>query len=110
MSSGDSEISSDDMTEWEVVAQRLYEPETGPDLTTMVIKAVAAAEDEPVTEIKEPPLYEAVDIAAVKDALFGSTPTDARGMTDANVTFHYRGYRITVRGDGWVQVSDRIDR
>lgn len=111
MSSGDDTESSRDTTEqWEVVTQRLYDPETGPDLTTIVIMAVATAEGEAAMDIKEPPLYEAVDIAAVKDALFGSELTDMRGMTSASLEFTYRGHRITIRGDGWVQVSDRTDR
>jgi hypothetical protein len=52
-------------------------------------------------------LYEAVDIASVKDALFGVDQHDGREMTDVDVSFNYRGFRVTIRSDGWVQVADQ---
>ncbi|WP_255151564.1 HalOD1 output domain-containing protein [Halorarius halobius] len=92
--------------DWGVIEQRAYDPESDQDLTTVVIEAVAAAEDEPVASIKEPLLYEVVDIAAVNDALFGTKLTDTKGVTGGSLDFEYRGFRITVRGDGWVQVAE----
>lgn len=102
----DTESSRESRTEREVVAQRVYDPASGPDLTSVVIMTIADAEGVPATEIRDPPLYDVVDIAAVKDALFGSTATGSRGMAGGTLEFPYRGYRVTVRGDGWVQVAD----
>ena len=101
--------SSDMPTEYHVIEQRAYDPIADPDLTTVVIEAVAAAEGVAPTSITEPPLYEVVDIAAVKDALFGAMDPDARAVTSGSLDFEYRGYRITVRGDGWVHVAERPD-
>lgn len=106
----DSEPSANMQTESHVVEQRAYDPAAGPDLTTVIVEAVAAAEGVEFTSIKEPPLYEVVDIAAVKDALFGATESDTRGVTGGSLDFEYRGYRITVRADGWVQVAESADR
>lgn len=94
--------------EWRVAEQRIYEPDSGPDLTSVIITAVAAVEDVDPTAVKEPPLYHVVDIAAVHDALFGTTPSDTQGMSGESVTFPYRGFRITVRGDGWVHVAESV--
>lgn len=106
----DSEPSVDIPTEIHVIEQRMYDPATGPDLTTVIVEAVAVAEGVESTSIKEPPLYEVVDIAAVKDALFGATESDTRGVTGGSLDFEYRGYQITVRDDGWVQVAETADR
>lgn len=106
----DSENGSTHAAEWTVLEQRMYEPDDGPDLTTVVIEAVAAAEGKEITSIKEPSLYEAVDITAVKDALFGARLLDERGVAGGSLDFEYRGFRITLRGDGWVQVAEPADR
>lgn len=106
----DSGYDTEQTTEQGVIEQRLYEPDEGPDLTTVVIEAVAAAEGTPLTSIREPPLYEVVDIAAVHDALFGAKLMDERSVTEGSLDFEYRGFRITIRGDGWVQVDNPVDR
>jgi hypothetical protein len=90
---------------WQVVEQRLYEPDGRPDLTTVVVEAVAAVEGVEATDIRKPLLYDVVDIAAVRDALFGPRATDADGVTGGSLAFEYRGLRVTVRGDGWVLVA-----
>lgn len=102
---GEDRGASEDM----ILEQRVYEPDLGADLTTVVIEAVAAAEGVSITEVKEPPLYEVVDIAAIKEALFDAKATDTRGVNGGTLGFEYRGYHITVRGDGWVQVAKPID-
>lgn len=113
MTESDRNRTGDDVVttgESEVVEQRLYDPTSGPDLTTVIVEAVAAAEGVDATDIKEPLLYDVVDVAAVKDALFGTGPSDARGMSGGSLTFEYRGFQITVRGDGWVQVAKPRER
>lgn len=110
MSSRDDSMDETEAAEWRVTEQRVYDPAAGPDLTTVVIEAVAAADGVSISRIKDPPLYEVVDIAAVKDALFGPSENGTRGVTGGSLDFEYRGYRITVRGDGWVQVAEPVER
>lgn len=105
----DTSDDSGSVTEWQTVEQRLYEPGSGPELTTVVIEAVAAAEEAEILGIEQPPLYEAVDIDAVKNSLFDATDPDTSGVTGNSLSFEYRGYRITVHGDGWVHVATPVD-
>jgi hypothetical protein len=107
MSSRDDSRSGHRDPDWQVVEQRLYEPEGRPDLTTVVVEAVAAAEGVEATDIRKPLLYDVVDIAAVRDALFGPRATGADGGTTGSLAFEYRGLRVRVRGDGWVLVARR---
>ncbi|WP_254532775.1 HalOD1 output domain-containing protein [Natrinema gelatinilyticum] len=91
---------------WTFMAQAHYDPDEPLDLTTVIIGAIAEADDIPITEIKNPPLYEVVDIAGIEDALFGR-PKANRNGTDSTVEFRYNGYKISVEADGWVTVSSR---
>jgi hypothetical protein len=93
---------------WTFVTQAHYDPDEPRDLTTVIIGAVAEAEDVPITEIENPPLYEVVDIAGIDDALFGR-PEASRNGTDSTVEFRYNGYKVSVKSDGWVTVSDRSE-
>lgn len=110
MSGRDDSTDDREATEWRVIEQRAYDPADGPELTTVVIEAIAAASGADVRRIKDPPLYEAVDIVAVNDALFGPFENGRRDVTGGSIDFEYRGYRITVRGDGWVQVAEQVDQ
>ncbi|GAB7010732.1 HalOD1 output domain-containing protein [Halorubrum trueperi] len=103
---GFSEATADTSTTRHVIEQRAYDPAAGPDLTTVIVEAVAAAEGVEMASIKQPSLYEVVDIEAVEDALFGATGPDTRGVTGGSLDFEYRGYQITVHIDGWVQVVE----
>jgi hypothetical protein len=87
--------------------QRLYEPDRGPELVTVIIETVAAVEGVEPTAITNPVLYREVDIESVKDALFGADYHGDRGLNDVSVSFDYRGFRVTIRSDGWVQVADQ---
>lgn len=93
-------------TSWRVVEQRLYDRDCPDDLTTAVIEAVADAEDVDLLDVKEPPLYEIVDIGAIEDCFFGPNEGEERGNSVGSVDFEYRGLRVTVRSDGWVQVAE----
>jgi hypothetical protein len=91
---------------WTFVTQAHYDSDGRRDLTTVIIGAVAEAEDVPITEIENPPLYEVVDIAGIDDALFGR-PEANRNGTNSTVEFRYNDYKVSVETDGWVTVSDR---
>ena len=91
---------------WTFVTQAHYDPGELRDLTTVIVGAIADAEDVPIVEIRTPPLYEVVDIAGIDDALFGRPGTNRDG-TESTVEFRYNGYKVSVEGDGWVTVSSR---
>lgn len=91
---------------WAFLTQAHYDPDEPRDLTTVIICAIAEAEDTPIVEIKNPPLYEVVDIAGIDDALFGR-PEANRDGTESNVEFRYNQYKVSVEADGWVTVSSR---
>lgn len=83
------------------VAQRHFDPASGEELTSAIVFAVAEAEGVDPTAVSGPPLYEAVDVCALNDLLFGSS-----GSAPANgsVEFAYRDYLVRVRDDGWIRV------
>ena len=93
---------------WAFVTQAHYDPEESRDLTTVIIGAIADAEDVPIVEVRDPPLYEVVDIAGVDDALFGRPDRKENGTT-SSVEFRYNQHKVSVKSDGWVTVTDRTD-
>lgn len=68
--------------------------------STAVVEAVASAGGWEPTAVPEP-LYDVVDPDAL-DAFVASTD-------DAEVSFTYMGYEVTVAGDGGVTVDDAED-
>ena len=93
---------------WTYVTQAHYDPDKQRDLTTIIVSAIAEAEEAPITEIKSPPLYEVVDIAGIHDALFGR-PKANRSGTNSAVEFRYNQYKVSIEADGWVTVSSRTE-
>lgn len=93
-------------TYWRQVAQRLYEPDRDSGLATAIVFALADAEDVSPSEIKSPPLYEAVDVDGIAQAFFGlNTDGDSRHGT-GSVEFRYTEYLVKVRSDGWIQIYE----
>lgn len=97
----DSQVPSD--TEWELELQVPFDGGDN-DLTSAIIDAVATTEGVPPTTIKEPPLYEVLDVVALEEALFGSSNIGHRRDGPRLVEFMYRTHRIVIRSDGWVQI------
>ena len=91
---------------WAFVTQAHYDPHESRDLATVIVSAIAEAEGVPIVEVKNPTLYEIVDIAGIDDALFGR-PEANRNGTESSVEFRYNGYKVGVEADGWVTVSNR---
>ncbi|MFC6863255.1 HalOD1 output domain-containing protein [Halomicroarcula sp. GCM10025817] len=85
-------------------AQRRYDGER--ELTTEIVYAVAAARGVEPTDVHSPPLYECVDAATVETALFGRSTSEDRPVADGTVEFTYAEFLVTVRKDGWIQVSE----
>lgn len=69
--------------------------------TQKVVERVAAAEGVSPEELT-PPLFEVIDPDAL-DQLFGNTTT--AGRMEGQTMFTYKGYEITVSGDGHVAVD-----
>ncbi|WP_266080040.1 HalOD1 output domain-containing protein [Haladaptatus caseinilyticus] len=87
-----------------LVEQAHYERAGRDDLTTTIIGAIAAAEGVSPRELKEPVLYDCVDIAALEDSFFGPTVAGRRRNAIGSVEFHFGEYRVEVKSDGWVSV------
>lgn len=103
----DSQVPSDKT--WEQEIQVPFDGDAPPDLTSTIIEAVATAEDVSMKEIKDPPLYEVLDVVALEDALFGSSDIGHHSRGPHVVEFMYRTHRIVIRSDGWVQVYRPAD-
>lgn len=72
-------------------------------LSTVVVSAVAEHEGVNPLELKQP-LYDVIDTDAL-DAIFNGATKDP-GLIDAQITFPYNGYHVTVTSDGDVTISD----
>ena len=99
----ETEPDDPDMT---FVTQAHYERESHHDLTTNIIFAIADAEDIAPTEIKDPPLYECVNIAAIEDSFFGRKVAGQTRDSEGSVGFRYNQYQVEVASDGWITVSE----
>lgn len=91
-------------THWRQVAQRHYEPDGDGDLTTAIVFTIADAKNVSPAEMKPPPLYESVDVAAIDDAFFGLNREDAARQGTGTIKFRYTEYLVKIRSDGWIQV------
>jgi hypothetical protein len=91
------------------LAQAHYDRESHRDLTTEIIFAIADAADVVPTEIKDPPLYECVDIAAIEDGFFGPQVAEHSRDSEGSVSFRYNQYYVEVASDGWITVSEPAD-
>ncbi|QSG03371.1 HalOD1 output domain-containing protein [Natranaeroarchaeum sulfidigenes] len=102
----DDDPATEGATHWSQVSQHNYRPDGNKELTTVIIYALAEAEDRPPVEIKSPPLYDFVDVPAIEAAFFGPDVTDDSRQGVGTVEFQYDGYMIKIRSDGWVQVYE----
>jgi Halobacterial output domain 1 len=106
-SSDKNEISEIGMDSGEqLVEQAHYERAGRDDLTTTIIGAVAAAEGVSPTELKDPVLYECVDIGALENSFFGPSVAGERRDAVGSVEFGFGEYRVEVSSDGWVSVYE----
>lgn len=95
--------------EWEQVAQKPIDAAESDSLTTTIVSAIADAEGVPPKDIKSPPLYNVVDTAALEVAVFGSGRGSSTVDSRCSTEFMYRGYRVVVQTDGWVQIYEQSD-
>lgn len=88
------------------VAKRHYEPNEQGELTSAIIYAIAEADSVSPSEVKSPPLYEAVDVPAIENAFFGPDVAGDSRQGVGTVEFQYTDYLVKVRSDGWIQVYE----
>ncbi|WP_083252680.1 HalOD1 output domain-containing protein [Haladaptatus sp. W1] len=88
------------------MTQAHYERESHRDLTTEIMFAIADAADVAPVDIKDPPLYECVDIAAIEDGFFGPKVAGQTRDSEGSVSFRYNQYHVEVASDGWITVSE----
>ena len=89
-----------------LVQQTQYERGSRHDLTTTIIGAIADAEGIAPTELKDPILYECVDVSSLEDAFFGPDVAGRNRDGVGTVEFRFGDYRITVNSNGWVSVYE----
>lgn len=92
--------------DWDLLHQVPFDEDGDHDLTSTIILTIAEAEGVPPMDVGEPPLYEVLDVAALEAALFGSDTVGQSSTGHRSVEFMYRGHRVVVRSDAWVQVYD----
>ena len=92
------EGASFDETDWRLVHVVHYDPEGLDDLSSMVARAIAAAEGIDPTEL-HPPLSRVVNLEAIDDLFAGS-------YGELRVDFRYASYRVTVRSDDRIRVHE----
>jgi len=99
-------VNNDVLREQQGVLHKVwYDPASDQSLAVTIVQAVATLEEESMDTLHQSPLHESVDIDAVETLLF-RPETDLRGSETSTVTFRYRGYQITVRGDGLLRLSE----
>ena len=95
---------TDSDAEWTLAARTHYDPEADGELSTEVVYAIAEAEGVSPTDLTSPPLYDAIDITAVRNALFGPDVGRGGNVGLGVVEFRYADYLVEVRSDGWIRV------
>ena len=93
-------------THWSQVTQRHYEPDGTGELTTPIVFAIADAKGVSPSDLKSPPLYECVDASTLEDTFFGPSGAKRAPQDGGIVTFHYTGYKVALRADGWIFVYE----
>ena len=96
-----------DTSQWLQVNQASYDRESDGELVTALVEAIADAKDaDPLDSAEMPPLYEALDAAALEDTFFGPPGAEKAPQGGGFVEFHYTGYKVALRADGWIFVYE----
>jgi hypothetical protein len=96
-----------DTSQWVQVNQASYDSESDGELVTTLVKAIADAKDvDPLDSAEMPPLYGSLDAAALEDTFFDPCKAETDHQDGGLVTFHYTGYKVALRADGWIFVYE----
>lgn len=97
-------VTTDD---WVQIHQAYYDREGEEELGTTLVLAIADAIDaDPLAPSQMPPLYESVDAQALEETFFGPMGAGTRRDEGGAVTFHYNGYKVALRADGWIFIYE----
>lgn len=102
----DDDPTLDAGTRWAQVAQRHFDPDRDRELVVTVVFAIAEARGVDPTEVRSPPLYECVDLAALEETFFGPDVAATARQGSGAVEFRYEEFLVKVRSDGWAQVYE----
>lgn len=94
---------------WEMAVQKPVDDDQPGGLTTTIVYAVAEAEGVEPVDVKNPPLFDVIDAAALEATYFRSDGVSRTEDGQSTTEFMYRDHRVVVRSDGWVFVHDRVD-
>ena len=93
-------VTTDD---WVQIHQAHYDRESEEELVTTLVEAIRETIDaDPLDLSQMPPLYESVDAQALEETFFGPPGAGTRRDEGGAVTFHYIGYKVALRADGWI--------
>ena len=97
-------VTTDD---WVQIHQAHYDREGEEELVTTLMEAIAEAINaDPLDPSQMPPLYESVDAQALEETFFGPMGAGTRRDEGGAVTFHYNGYKVALRIDGWIFIYE----
>ncbi|WP_423744496.1 HalOD1 output domain-containing protein (plasmid) [Haladaptatus sp. SPP-AMP-3] len=102
---GDNAERGDDVQRT-LVHQTRYERDGKHDLTTMIVGAIADTRGISPTDLKDPVLYDCVDIDSLEDAFFGPNISGQSRDGVGTVEFQFGDYQITVNSNGWISVYE----
>lgn len=106
---GDARPEVPEEANWTLQVQVPFDEGADHDLTSAIVVAVAEAEGVSPMDVKEPPLYEVLDVVALEESLFGSSTIGRADGNSRSVEFLYRDHRVVIRSDAWVQVYDAAE-
>ncbi|ODR80522.1 hypothetical protein BG842_03435 [Haladaptatus sp. W1] len=90
--------------DWQLVQRVHYDRDGRHDLTTVIICAIAVAESVAPNELKEPVLYEGVDVAAIENSFFRPEVMGQNQDGVGTVAFRFDDYHIEVADEGAIAV------
>lgn len=99
----------DNEVEWKAIVHRSFEPEEDVDIVMEIVEAVAAAEGVETTSLGTS-LFSVVNITAIRAVFFDQTVLGQQRYCTGQIHFQYRGFRVTISGDGLVTVAEPVCR
>ena len=104
---GGTDFETDADEDWRVVSLSHYDPVEAHDLTSTIIYAIADVEQLDPVDLKNPALYDCIDVSAIEHSLFGPNRGREKQNT-GSIQFAFGDYRISVQSDGWVLVYESV--
>lgn len=91
--------------EYTPVVERIHDTNSGDELTSSIVLALADATAVDPHELVDPVLYDSVDLEAVQRVLRDAQDS-AEAVGTNEVRFEYDGLLVTVQSDGHIEVAE----